>query len=102
MLAHLVRFKGKGFLVILLPVLIGVILFILFDAFNWDERYILTISLFSSSFIIWFYDGGPALLREGFSNRIKSRHTFWWIEIKYWAIVLGIAGCVALASLPKK
>ena len=102
MLGHLIRYKGKGILVMALPLGIGIVLFILFDAFNCDERYILSISLLSSSFIIWFYDGGPALLREGFSNRIKSRHTLWWIEIKYWAIVLGIAGCVALANLPKK
>jgi hypothetical protein len=102
MIGHFIRFKGKGVLVILLPLIIGIILFLVFDGLNWNDRYVFPISLLSSSFIIWFYDSGPALLRDGFSNRIESKHTFCWIEIKYWAMVLGIAGCVTLGNLLKK
>jgi hypothetical protein len=102
MLAHFIRITGKGYLVFLLPVIIAFIGFILFGQFNWNDQFVLPISLLLSSFIIWFYDGGVALLREGFGKVPKSRHTLFFIEIKYWALILGIIGCVVLGNLLHK
>jgi len=99
MLAHFIPHKGKGLFVAVMPLICGIVLFILFDAINLNERYILPVSLLISSFIIWFYDGGPAVIRYGISKTPKSRNTLFWIEIKYWAIVLGLAGCVFLGKL---
>src|SRR5258708_38896910 len=102
MIAHFIQHKGKGFLVIVLPLLIGFILFLIFDGLNWNDQYVFPISLLLSSFAIWFYDGGPALLREGIGKTPKSKHVLYWIEIKYWALVLGLIGCVLLGNLVKK
>jgi len=102
MIGHLIRFKGKGFLVIVLPLVFGIILFLIFDGLSWNDEYVFPASLLLSAFTIWFYDGGPAILREGFGKTPKSRHTFMWIEIKYWALVLGLAGCVLLGTVVKK
>jgi hypothetical protein len=102
MFAHFIPRKGKGPIVIVLPLLIGIVIFIMADAFQVDQKYrdyIGPVSFLLSSFIIWFYDGGPAVLRDGISKSPKSRHTLFWIEIKYWALVLGIAGCVWLGTL---
>ena len=99
MLAHFIPHKGKGAIVLVLPLIIALILFTIADAVHLNERYIGAISLLTSSFIIWFYDGGPELLREGFSRTKKSKHTLFWIEIKYWALISGIMGCVWLATL---
>ncbi|MCO5946635.1 hypothetical protein [Mucilaginibacter flavidus] len=99
MLAHFIPHNGKGLFVPAIPLICGCVLFILFDGLNWDDRFILPISLLLSSFIIWFYDGGPAVIREGIREAPKSKNTLFWIEIKYWAIVLGIAGCVFLGHL---
>jgi hypothetical protein len=99
MIAHFIPHKGKGGLVIILPLFIGIILFLIFDGLGFNDKYILSISLLLSAFIIWFYDGGAALLREGFNNYVKSKNTLFWIEIKYWGILMGITGCVLLGSL---
>jgi hypothetical protein len=98
MLAHFIPHKGKGMLVPGLPLVTAVILFMIFDGFNLNDKYIAPLSFIISSFIIWFYDEGPALLREGIGNTAKSRHALFWIEIKYWAIVLGMIGCVLLGN----
>ncbi|HEY9001020.1 MAG TPA: hypothetical protein VIM89_06695 [Mucilaginibacter sp.] len=99
MLAHFIPHKGRGAIVLALPLIIALILFTVADAVHLDERYIGGISLLSSSFIIWFYDGGPQLLREGRTRGKKSKHTLFWIEIKYWALITGIIGCVWLAGI---
>ncbi len=97
MLGHFIPHKGKGAMVLALPLLIALILFTISDAIHLNEKYIGAISLLSSSLIIWFYDGGPELLREGPTRARKSAHTLFWIEIKYWALISGIIGCVLLA-----
>ncbi len=102
MLGHFIPHKGKGALVIVLPLLMGIVLFTIADISRLNENYIGSISFLSSSFIIWFYDDGPALLREGPRNVKKSRHTLFWIEIKYWALVMGIIGCVWLSVVISK
>jgi len=105
MFAHFIPHKGKGAFVIALPLLIGIVLFILADSFQIKEEnkaYIGPISFLLSSFIIWFYDGGPAVLRDGISKSPKSRHTLFWIEIKYWGLILGIAGCAWFGTLLSK
>jgi hypothetical protein len=99
MLAHFIPHKGKGALVVGLPLIIAIILFLICDALRLNEQYIGPVSFLISSFFIWFFDGGPTVLREGFNNYEKSRHTFFWIEIKYWALVLGIVGCIWLGSM---
>lgn len=99
MLAHLIPHSGKGAIVLVLPLIVALILFTIADAVHLNDQYIGAISLLSSSFIIWFYDGGPALLREGVSRVKKSKHTLFWIGIKYWALISGLAGCVWLACL---
>jgi len=98
MFAHFIPHKGKGAIVLALPLIIALVLFMIADAVHLNEDYIGAISLLSSSFIIWFYDGGPELLREGPAKAPKSKHTLFWIEIKYWALISGVIGCVWLAS----
>jgi hypothetical protein len=102
MLAHFIPHKGKGAFVIVIPLIIGIILFLIFDGLSWNDQYIAPLSFLLSAFIIWFYDGGPAVLREGINKAPKSKHTLFWIEIKYWAIVLGITGCILLGNLLEK
>ena len=99
MLSHFIPRKGKGGLVLALPLIIGIVVFLIFDALQLNDRYVLSISLLLSSFIIWFFDDGPALLREGINKDKKGKHTLFWIEIKYWARALGILGCILLGSL---
>jgi hypothetical protein len=99
MLAHFIPRKGKGPLVIVLPLLIAVILFITFDALNLSDKYIGAVSLLISSIFIWIFDGGPAVIREGLRNTPKSNHTLFWIEIKYWALLLGITGSIWMGIL---
>jgi hypothetical protein len=98
MLAHFIPRTGKGMIVLAIPLFTGIVLAILFDALNLNDLYILPVCLLLSSFIIWFYHGGPALLRDGFHNTPKSRHTLFWIEIKYWGLALGLLGCILLGS----
>ena len=102
MLIHLIQHKGKGFLVFILPLIIGFVLFIIFDALNLNDEYVFPVALLLSAFSIWIYDKGPDVLREGFKNVEKSKHVLMWIEIKYWAIALGILGCVLLGKLLEK
>ncbi|MBS1523981.1 MAG: hypothetical protein JST50_23465 [Bacteroidetes bacterium] len=99
MLAHLIPHKGKGGLVLALPLIVALMLFTIADVVHLNEQYIGAISLLSSAFIIWFYDGGPELLREGPKRAKKSKNTLFWIEIKYWALISGIIGCVWLSIL---
>src|ERR1051326_1947919 len=99
MLGHFIPSKGKGMLVLGLPLLAGFVLFLIFNALNLDDSYVLPIALLFSAFFIWFFDGGPALLKYGLSNSPKSNHTLFWIEIKYWALAIGLLGCVILGNL---
>jgi hypothetical protein len=96
---HFIPHKGKGMLVLGLPLLVGVFLFLIFGATGLNDQYVLPASFLISAFFIWFFDGGPALLREGINNAQKSNHTLFWIEIKYWALVLGVSGCILLGGL---
>jgi len=102
MLGHLLQVRGKGWLVLALPLIAGIVLFQTFDVLNWNEDYILSISFLFSAFFIWFYDKGPHVLTYGIKNSPKSKHTLRFIEIKYWALVLGIVGCILLGRLLSK
>ncbi len=99
MIGHFIPRTGKGGFVVVLPLITSIILFVLFDAIHLSDRYIAPLCFLLPSFIIWFFDGGPKALQNGFKGDTpKSRHTLFWIEIKYWAILLGIIGCVLLAN----
>lgn len=103
MLAHLIKYKGKGYLVLVLPLFTAFLLFLIFNGMALNDKYVGAISLLLSSFIIWFIDDGPEALRNGFKRQdTTGKNTFMWIEIKYWAIVLGIAGCISLGVIVGK
>lgn len=99
MLGHLIPRTGKGIFVLLIPLLTGFVLALIFDAKDLNDKYIMPIALMLSAAIIWFYDGGPKIVRDGFKNYERSNNTLFWIEIKYWAILMGIIGCIVLGSL---
>jgi len=90
MLAHLIPHKGKGLLIFLIPLITGFILALIFDVNTLNDKYILPIALTLSAVFIWFYDGGPKIVRDGFKNYQRGNNTLFWIEIKYWAILMGI------------
>ncbi|RYZ96862.1 MAG: hypothetical protein EOP47_22950 [Sphingobacteriaceae bacterium] len=98
MLAHLIHYEGKGHLVITLPLVIAIVLFVAADAFNFNRRYIGSISLMLSSVILWVLDGGPDMLNYDPGVRAPRRkNALMWIPVKYWAIILGIGACISLA-----
>ena len=83
-----------------MPLLIAFILFLIFGELAWNEQYIGSISLLLSAIILWFVDNGPDLLTYSREiKRVKSKNALMWIEVKYWAIVLAIAGCIFLFNL---
>ncbi len=62
MLGHFIPRKGKDVLVLIIPLITGFVLFLVFDALDINDRYVLPITLLLSAFFLWFFDGGPAVL----------------------------------------
>lgn len=98
MLAHIIQHKGKGGWVLGAPLICGVVLFILSDAVGVDTPYIRPVCFFISAAIVWFVDDGHHLIQHGHSTN-KRQNTFMWIDMKYWAIPLAIAGAIFLATI---
>ena len=98
MLAHLIHYEGKGGWVLGLPILIALIFFTVFNLLNLNELYVRSLTFLLSAFILWFVDGGPAMLRDWPNNTKskKNKNRFMWIEMKYWALLMGVIGCVLL------
>jgi len=105
MLAHLIQQKGKGGLVFTLPLLLAFSLFLIFDAIKFDDKYIGTISLLTSSVILFWLDYKREIINTGLIHKIgklqKGKNTFMWIDMRYWAIVLFVWGMVLLIQLEK-
>jgi hypothetical protein len=100
MIAHLIQRKGRGGWVFIMPMLIAFILFVIFSVLEWDDKYIRDISLILSCFALLLLDTKPEIISEGViqktGNRPKGIHQFMWIEMRYWAIALGVLGFILL------
>lgn len=100
MLEHFIQRKGKGGWVVVMPMLIAAILFIVFSVAEWNDRYVGAASITISAFILWFLDNGPSIIhREGNYKDKQGKNVFMWIDVKYWAIILGITGAAWLGCL---
>lgn len=87
-------------MILALPFMIAIVLFILVNDNTTFDRYIGAISIMLSSIICWFVDGGPSILKKGATITFtKGKNTLMWIELKYWAIVSAVGGCVWLVFL---
>lgn len=99
MIVHLIHWEGRGKWVFLLPILISVLLFIVFDILNFDTYYIRTTTLFISSAILYYIGYERETIIEGVSEKsyriLRKNDTFMWLHIRYWAIVLAIASTIS-------
>jgi len=106
MFAHFVHYKGKGILVILLPMALAGILFSVGEAFSWNDKYIPGVAFLISGMIL-FYIGswrkkvneGTLVIRTVKLPREKGKDTFMWIELKYWGILVGLIGVIWLINV---
>ncbi|TWR28357.1 hypothetical protein FPZ42_03840 [Mucilaginibacter achroorhodeus] len=98
MIAHFIQHRGKGHLVLAAPLIVGVILFVFTDAIGHGEKYVRPATFFISAAFVWFYDKGPLLLQLG-RNVNRGQNTLMWIDMKFWAIPLAIAGAISLAVI---
>jgi len=106
MLVHLIQKKGKVPWVVVLPLLIAVILFMVADGFSWNDKYIGAITLISSGIILFMIDNkrdeiiqGDIVTRSIKLPRKKGINTLMWIDVQYWAILIGVIGVVWMANL---
>jgi hypothetical protein len=95
MLGHFIHFKGKGGWVFGVPIICGVLLFTFCDVTGISNRYFRPICFIISAVILWYVDKGDNLIRYG-QNITKRKNTVIFIEMKYWAILLALAGFFSL------
>ncbi|MFA6249259.1 MAG: hypothetical protein WC615_20120 [Mucilaginibacter sp.] len=98
MLAHLIYHKGKGRWVMAVPLICGIVLFSICDIAGVDTKFARPACFFLSAAIIWFVDAGHHLILYG-KNSNKGQNTLYWIDMKYWAILLALAGAISLAAI---
>ncbi len=100
MLAHLIHHEGKGGWVFGLPLLIAFILFILFENLNLDTQYIRSVTLLSSSIILYYMDYDRVTIFEGVSEkRLRTpskKNSLVWIPMRYWAVAIAILGVISV------
>jgi hypothetical protein len=97
-LTHLIYHKGKGLWVLAVPLVSGIVLFSICDIAGIDTRFARPFCFFLSAAIIWFVDAGHHLILYG-KNSNKGKNTLYWIDMKYWAILLALAGAFSLAAI---
>jgi len=105
-LLHFIPRKGKGPWLIVMPLILIAILYIVADSISLDERYIVPIALLLSGFILFTLDNRRATTIEGdLVTRIvklpreKGKNTLIWIELRYWAILMGLTGFIWFISV---
>lgn len=82
MLAHLIHWKGKRWMVIGLPLIIAVVLFTITDLFAVEDKFVGAYSITLASAIMLIID-----------NRApQQENTLMWIKIRYWSVALLAAG----------
>ncbi|MGZ3756387.1 MAG: hypothetical protein ACXVAY_07840 [Mucilaginibacter sp.] len=100
MVHHSIYIKGKGYWVFLVPIATACVLFTVCSVTGLNDKYVRPVTLLISSFILWFMDGGPAALKDGIDiQHQKGKNSRLWLEVKYWALLRGIIGCVLLGIL---
>lgn len=95
MVEHFIRFKGKGMWVFSVPLICSIVLFMYCDISGTDSRYVRPACLLISAVILWFVDKGHHLILYS-KNTSRDVNSIMWIDVKYWAIALAIAGFIAL------
>ncbi|TSD66147.1 hypothetical protein FFF34_001735 [Inquilinus sp. KBS0705] len=98
--------KGKGGWVLGVPLIVAIILFIIADALSINDKYIGVVTLFTSAIILFMIDNKRATAAEGDIiqrtiklPRQKRINTLMWIEVRYWAMILAVAGVIALINM---
>lgn len=106
MLLHIVRFKGKGFWVLILPMLSAFILFQLAEFLPINTDLVGAIALIFSGTLLFFYDNKRPTIIEGdiIKKKIKlprekNRNTMMWIEVRYWGLIMVVVGLIWLVNL---
>jgi len=106
MLAHFIHYKGKGGWVIVMPLLIGVVLFIIADLLSINDRYNGPAALILSGVILFILDikhkkttEGEIIQRVIKLPRVKNKNTFIWIEMRFWGMFLFAIGVIWLLNL---
>ncbi len=104
--------KGYGFLAILIPVMILVLVSMIFpdiagsDSSEESPGIVVAISLALSSFATWKVgkrlNGGDGKIfidpDTGEDVLLKSEHSFWFINLEYWGILWGILSIFILIA----
>jgi hypothetical protein len=80
------------------PLICGIVLFSICDIAGVDTKFARPACFFLSAAIIWFVDAGHHLILYG-KNSNKGQNTLYWIDMKYWAILLALAGAISLAAI---
>ena len=110
----MVFWKGNGYLALVIPVMLMLIVSILFSLItgidlNKEPNVIpLFIGLLISSFTCWKVgkrmNGGEGriLIDPNTSEKVllKHEHTFWFIKLEYWGVIWGIISILVLFSNP--
>ncbi|WP_311947625.1 hypothetical protein [Mucilaginibacter terrae] len=103
MLGHFIHFKGKGALVIVLPMLIAFVLFIIFNALNINDNCVAGTTLITSAIILFYLDYKRENVNTGLiqlTGKIQSgKNTVLWIDMRYWAVLMGVGGMISLMQL---
>jgi hypothetical protein len=106
MLAHFIHYKGKGGWVIGMPLLIGFMLFVVTSVYAINDRYNGAILLTLSGIKLFMMDNRRIKVYEGeivqrtiTQPKVKRQNTFMWIELRYCAVAIGLAGVVWLVNL---
>nr|WP_294790314.1 hypothetical protein [uncultured Mucilaginibacter sp.] len=106
MLLHLVKFKGKGFWVILLPMLSAFVLFQLAEFLPINRDFVGAIALTISGTLLFFYDNQRPTIVEGdiIKKKIKlprekNRNSMMWIEVRYWGLLMVVVGLIWMGNL---
>lgn len=106
MLAHLIQHKGKGGLIVGMPLIVGFVLFVLTDGLSVNDKYNGAVTLLLSGILLFMLDNKRIKVKEGeivqrviTLPRVKRQNTFMWIELRYLAVAMGLVGLVWLMNL---
>jgi hypothetical protein len=106
MLLHLVHFKGKGFWVLIMPIISAIVMFQMADFLPINRNLIGALALIISGILLFLIDNrrttvieGDIIKKEIKLPRVKNKNTMMWIEVRYWGLLMAVIGLIWLIKL---
>jgi hypothetical protein len=106
MLLHLVHFKGKGFWVLIVPMIFAIVMFQMADFLPINKDLIGAFALIISGILLFLIDNsrttvieGDIIKKEIKLPRVKNKNTMMWIEVRYWGLLMAVIGLIWLIKL---